>query len=182
MSTRRQVALLRGINVGGKNKLPMAELRELATELGWEHVETYIQSGNLVYAATGPARAQESLLERAIQGRLGLSIPVLVRSRANWKTLLAGNPFPEASGAEPQRVLLALAKQKPGRSALAELEGRASNGERVERVGDALWFHAPNGIGNSKLTPAFMDRACGSTVTVSNWRTVLEIEERLTGK
>src|SRR5690349_10681340 len=98
----RMVALLRAVNVGGR-KLPMAELRALCEEIGWEDVATYIQSGNVVFATAGQAEAIEQRLEEAIAKRFGLDVPVIVRSAAEWAKLAAGNPFADES---PDRVML----------------------------------------------------------------------------
>jgi uncharacterized protein (DUF1697 family) len=73
--------------------------------------------------------------------------------------------------------MLALAKNPPKTDAVEQLQQRASGGERIVQVGDALWLHFPNGVGNSKLTPAVLDRLVGSPVTMRNWRTVLKLHE-----
>src|SRR5687768_16961150 len=99
------VALLRGINVTGTNKIPMADLRTHCAGLGWRDVETYIQSGNVVFAADGAAAQLEALLEKEIQKRFGLSIPVIVRSAAQWPKLAASNPYREAAETEPNRLM-----------------------------------------------------------------------------
>ena len=79
------VALLRGINVGGNKKVPMAELRALGEKLGWRQVATYIQSGNVVFAGGGGAAAAERALEQAIEKRFGFPVPVVVRTAAQWR-------------------------------------------------------------------------------------------------
>jgi uncharacterized protein (DUF1697 family) len=177
MRLRTFIALLRGINVTGRNKIPMAELRALCDEIGWRSVRTYIQSGNVVFAAAGEAVGLEAELEGAIEGRFGLSIPVLVRAADDWPAYVAGNPFPDASQREPGRVALALAKAPPKPDAAERIGERARDGERVALVGDALWIHYPNGAGRSKLSPALLDRLAGSPVTARNWRTVLKLAE-----
>ncbi len=181
MAAQRYIALLRGINVGGHNKVPMAELRGVATELGWFDAQTYIQSGNLVFSAAGAAKSLEKKLEDAIQAHFDLVIPVLVRSRATWDRHAQGNPFPEASAIEPNKVVLGECKKVPRATAPDELGERAKNGERVALVGGALWLHFPSGIARTKLSPALLDRLVGSTVTMRNWRTVLKLGEMLAG-
>jgi uncharacterized protein (DUF1697 family) len=173
------IALLRAVNVGGR-KVPMADLRALCASLGWEKVETYIQSGNIVFAAAGEARELEEALEAAIRKRFDLDVPTIVRSAAEWRKIVAGNPFAAEAEATPNWVLLGLAKHKIGAGAGAAIVARATAGERVEAVGEALWFHYPEGVGTSKLTPALIDRAAGSPVTGRNWRTVLALEEMAT--
>jgi uncharacterized protein (DUF1697 family) len=171
------IALLRGINVGGHNKIPMADLRSACGDLGWEDVRTYIQSGNLILKAGGPAAGLENELEQAIVQRFGLSISVIVRAGADWARYVADNPFPEESLTEPNFVQLGLSKATPKSGAAEELQSRAAHGERVVLVGDGLWIHYQAGVGKSKLSPALVDRVVGSPVTGRNWRTVLKVNE-----
>lgn len=171
------IALLRGINVSGRNQIPMADLRAACAELGWSDVQSYIQSGNLVFRAGGAPASLEEQLEHAIERRFGLSIPVLVRTAAEWPAYVQGNPYPDASRSEPNLVMLALSKTTPRQGAVEELRERAADGERVVQVGDALWIHYAGGAGRSKLSPALLDRLVGSAVTTRNWRTVLRLEE-----
>jgi uncharacterized protein (DUF1697 family) len=177
----RLVALLRAVNVGGR-KLPMAELRALCgEELGWEAVQTYIQSGNVLFRAKGEPEALEAQLETAISERFGLDVPVIVRTSAQWAGYAAANPFPEAARDEPNRLQLLVSKQPPRADAAAKLIERAQAGERVEAAGGALWFYFPDGVGTSKLTPALIDKACGSPSTGRNWRTVVKLKEMAEG-
>ena len=173
------VALLRGINVGGHCKLPMAKLRPLCETLGWKQVATYILSGNVVFAASGATAALEAKLEKALESEFGFKPAVIIRSAAHWNALAGANPFPKESGDEPNRVLIGLSKDKPKSGAAEALQERAAAGERVRQTGDALWFHYPKGVGTSKLTPALIDRLAGSPLTARNWRTFLKLQEML---
>jgi uncharacterized protein (DUF1697 family) len=175
------VALLRGINVGGNKRVPMAELRTLATELGWQQVETYIQSGNLVFVSSGSSAASEEALEKAIAAHFGFRVEVIVRSAAAWQGYAVGTPFPDAQAARPNRLLLGLSKHPPKPEAAERLRAYAKAGERLQVVGDALWIDFADGIGPSKLSPAVLDRAVGSTVTARNWRTVQTLAQLLDG-
>jgi uncharacterized protein (DUF1697 family) len=172
----RLIALLRAVNVGGR-KLPMAELRALCGELGWADIETYIQSGNVVFRAPGKTDAQEKKLEEAIKDRFGLDVPVIVRTAAQWAAYVGANPFPKVAGDEPNRLQLLVSKRPPRTDAAEKLNERAQAGEKVEAAGGALWFHYPEGVARSKLTPALIDRACGSPSTGRNWRTVVTLKE-----
>lgn len=174
----RMVALLRAVNVGGR-KLPMADLRALCAELGWTDAATYIQSGNVVFTADGKAQAVEKQLEDAIEARFGLDVPVIVRSASEWATLAASNPFARAAREEPNRLQLLVSKRPPDDDAAGKLMERAQAGESVKAAGGALWFHFPEGVGTSRLTPAMIDKACGSPSTGRNYRTVLKLQEML---
>lgn len=168
------VALLRAVNVGGR-KVPMADLRKVAEGLGFSEVETYIQSGNLVFAGKGAAAAVEAKLEAAIAAEFGIEVPVIARTAEQWRAYLK---VPEAfADAEPNRLLLGLAKNAPRKDAAKALAEKAKGGERVEVVGDAVWFHYPEGVGRSKLTPALIDRAVGSPLTARNLNTVRKLAE-----
>jgi uncharacterized protein (DUF1697 family) len=171
------IGLLRGINVGGRNRIAMTDLRTLVATMGCSDVQTYIQSGNLVFKAAGAPAAIEGQLEQAIERYLAIAIPVLVRAAADWTSYTAGNPFPDAVRSEPNLVTLALSKRplKPG--VASALQERATNCERVVQVADALWIHFPQGIARSKLSPALLDRLAGSPVTARNWLTVLKLHE-----
>ncbi len=179
MASRRQpyVGLLRGINVGGRHKVPMATLREVCARIGLGDVETYIQSGNLVFSSDVHATTLESRLEEAIEARFRFPVPVIVRPAARWRRYVTGNPFADESNEDAKLVHLALSRRPPAARAEAELRSRAVGGETVIRKGDALWIHFASGVGRSKLTPAVLDRIVGSPVTARNWRTVCKLGE-----
>ena len=169
------IGLLRGINVSGRNKIPMADLCQLCAEIGYGDIQSYIQSGNLVFSTLAKPKVIESELERAIECRFQLLIPVIVRAAADWPAYVKGNPFPEASRAEPNLVMLALAKTSPKPEAVSALCARGTSGERIVQVGDSLWIHFAGGVARSKISPALLDRLVGSKVTMRNWRTVLKL-------
>ncbi len=175
------IALLRGINVSGRNRVPMADLRALCDRLGYGDVRTYVNSGNVVFTTAGdgpsPTAAVEARLEAGIVDTFGLEIPVVVRTATQWPDYLAANPFPEASAADPHLVLLGLSKAPPVAGAVEALRARATAGERIDAVGDGIWFHYAAGVGGSKLSPAVIDRAVGSPLTARNWNTVRRLAE-----
>jgi uncharacterized protein (DUF1697 family) len=174
----RHLALLRAVNVGGR-KLPMAELRALCGEIGWTEVATYIQSGNLVFSASGVAGIIEAALEGAIADRFKMEVPVIVRTAAQWRHYAPSNPFPKAAKDEPNRLMLLVSKKPPAAGAEEAIQAKAVAGEQVRRAGDSLWIHFPQGSGTSKLTPSLIDRAVGSPATSRNYNTVVKLEEML---
>lgn len=173
------IALLRGINVGGHAKVPMAQLREECEALGWAEVVTYVNSGNVVFrvkAGAGGTASLESALEARVAKRFGLEVPILVRSSEDWTKLAESNPFSAECVEHANLVHLCVAKGPLRKDVVADLRAR-STGERIERVGEALWIYFANGAGRSKLTPASIDKAAGSRVTARNWRTVQKLRE-----
>ncbi|MCC7066671.1 MAG: DUF1697 domain-containing protein [Planctomycetes bacterium] len=175
MATKRWVALLRGINVGGNKKVPMAQLRELVAELEWTEVATYIQSGNVIFAAKGKPATLEDELEQALQAHFGFTVPVLVRSADEWLGYAKGSAFPAAESERPNLLHLALSKSPPKTDAKKALQQYCKAGEQVVVRGDAIWIDFVEGVGSSKLTPAVLDRVFGSTVTARNWKSVQAI-------
>jgi uncharacterized protein (DUF1697 family) len=172
------VALLRGINVGGHRKVPMAELRELASGLGLEGVRTYVASGNLLFSSDDGAAALEQKLERAIGDRFGFDVDVLVRSAADWVTYVAGNPMQEESEHQPNLVMLTLGKRPATDADVAALRAKASANERVERVHDAIWTWFGDGAGRSKVANGPPGKEIWTT---RNWRTVANLRQMLNG-
>ena len=172
----RYIALLRGINVSGKNKIPMADLRDLAIELELKDATTYIQSGNLVFSSSSSQAKVEPMLEGAIQARFGCDVPVIVRRDTHWSLYAQGSPYPDAEQERPNLLMLALCKKPIHPAAVERLLERAQLGERVTGFKDGLWIDFAGGSARSKITPALLDRTCGAPVTTRNFRTVLAIQ------
>lgn len=175
------VALMRGINVGSTRKLPMAELRAMCVEMGWENPETYIQSGNLIVDAPGGATSVREALEKGIAERFGHSrVDVIVRAAKDWKAYEQSNPFAEDTNALPKLVHLCLSRDPLKHGVAEALRERAVAGERIEVAGGALWIDfADSGVAKSKLTPAYIDKSAGSPVTARNWNSVRKISEMI---
>jgi uncharacterized protein (DUF1697 family) len=172
------VALLRGINVGGHRKVPMAELRNLATGLGLEGARTYVASGNLLFHSEAAAATLEQKLERSLRDRFGFEVDVLVRSAADWARYQAGNPMREESGRQPNLVMMTLGKRPASDADVDALRARASASERVERVQDAIWTWFGDGAGRSKIGSGPPGKEVWTT---RNWRTVATLGEMLDG-
>lgn len=150
------IALLRAVNVGGTGKLPMADLRAIATGLGFTDVQTYIQSGNLVFTSRLSAARAKSALEAAVATHLGKPSPVILRTREELREIEAENPFGEA---EPAKVLVLFLDAAPDHKALADVSppGR----ERLAVGTREVYIHFPDGMGQSKLKIPFADRGTG---------------------
>ena len=182
------VALLRGINLAGRNKVAMADLRALVTELGHADVSTYIQSGNVLFSAPGDAEAAALALAmtEAIAAKLGVTAPVVVLTRDELAEVVAANPFPDEP--DPRRVHAVVLSEPPGPELTAKLDAAvaqsAAKGFRDEiRVVDrTLYLHTPEGYGRSDLAAALMrivsSPKAGTTGTARNWATMTKLLTR----
>ena len=172
------VALLRGINVGGKNKLPMKELAALFREAGCEDVRTYIQSGNVLFRAGATlAGAIPSLISASIQERFGYHIPVVTRAAADLRATVEANPF---AAAEADKLLVLFLADAPAAEQVDALDPDRSPGDEFVVVGREVFLHCPNGFARSKLTNSYFDSALSTTSTGRNWRTVGKLLELTT--
>jgi uncharacterized protein (DUF1697 family) len=171
----RFVALLRALNVGGR-KLSMDDLRAVVQSLNFTDVQTYIQSGNVVFSGVGTTSTSEERLEKAIKERFGIEVPTLVRTASQWQSYLEP-PFSSEELSSPNHVLLGLCKDEPNASAAEVLAKRATYDECIKMDGNAIWLYFPNGIGQSKLTPALIDKATGSATTLRNLNTVRKLAQ-----
>jgi len=133
----------------------------------------------VVFEGAGKAEALEAALERAIADRFGFEAPAMIRTAAEWRALLAANPFAKEADAEPNRVFLGVPKRSLATGAAERIAAKAAAGERVKEAAGAIWFHYPEGAGTSKLTPALIDRAAGCSITARNWRTATKLSEML---
>jgi uncharacterized protein (DUF1697 family) len=173
----RLIALIRGINVGSTRKLPMAELRAACAEDGLGAVKTYIQSGNVVLDH-GNAADVEADLARLIHTRFRLDVPVVVRTAAQWDRLIETCPFPDEAKEAPRALHLLACKEPPKADAIEALRERARHGEKIAAWGNHdIALHFTNGVADSKLMPALIDRLVGSPATGRNWNTLIRLQE-----
>jgi uncharacterized protein (DUF1697 family) len=172
------VALLRGVNVGGRTTLPMAELRRVAADLGYGDVATYIQSGNLVLRTSDSAATVERELARAVAALGGVAPAVMVRTRSQLAKLIAGNPFVKR-GEDPAVCHLAFG-QKSAAGALRPVDLDSYAPEEAMASGKDLYLFLPGGVGRSKLAAALAKNK-DAVGTVRNWRTVTKLLELADG-
>lgn len=171
------IALLRGINVGGARKLPMADLRAILADAGCADVTTYIQSGNAVFThAARSAPKLETDLEQAIEAATGLHVPVRLRSAAQLAAVVRGNPFP---GVEPTKLVVLFLKDKPDPAALRSIDANAFAPEAFVARGREIYLHLPNGQGRAKL-PQALGRI-KTPATARNWQTVMKLLDLASG-
>jgi uncharacterized protein (DUF1697 family) len=174
----RQVALLRGINVGKHKQLPMADLRELLEGLGYEDVATHLRSGNAVFTAAKPPKATAPAIERAIPGRFGFDVDVVVRTAAEIDDVIALDPFGDIAedGAKYIVVFLSATLPSADRKRIETIE---SGDERLRFDGREVYIWAPDGINESRAWTALSSPKLGVTATARNWNTVRKLAELL---
>ncbi|HKX26548.1 MAG TPA: DUF1697 domain-containing protein [Blastocatellia bacterium] len=171
------IALFRGINVGGKNALPMKELVAVLENLGARNVKTYIQSGNAVFVSPEKETSQLSnKIRREIKKHRGFEPFVLLLELKDLETVVRNNPFPAAAATEPQALHAGFLAAVPETPNLRQLESLKSESERFELIDQVFYLHAPEGVGRSKLA-ARAEKLLGAPMTDRNWRTVCKILE-----
>jgi uncharacterized protein (DUF1697 family) len=171
------IALLRGINVGGHKKVPMAELRSLCASLGFTSVTSYIQSGNVVFRSSAAATGVVAALEGAIAGRFGFEVRVVVRDLAQLRRVVAGNPFLSDGVVDASKLHVTFLADAPARSVAEAMRVHRIGADELRLVGREAYLHCPDGLGRTKLTPTFMERGFGTATTTRNWRTVNRLLE-----
>ena len=175
------VGLLRAVNVGGRGKVAMSDLRDCLMALGCSGARTLLQSGNVVFQAHDRAGPKlQECLQTGLLERLGLRTEVMVRSEAQWKELLAGNPFEDEAKHDPGHLLAMVSKRPVSTKAFGALRAavQAAGGRETAREsGGQVYLYFPDGIGRSRVTTALVERALGTSVTGRNWNTVLKLAE-----
>ena len=170
------IALFRGINVGGRNSLPMKALAATLQAEGLSNVNTYIQSGNVTFGSNaGTASSLATRIARAVMQAHGFSPKVFVLAASDLKRAAAANPFP-AGETEPNRLHLFFLSEVPKSADLAAMNRLRAGREIFAIKGKVFYLHAPDGIGNSKLAAA-AERHLRVDATARNWRTVLALLE-----
>ncbi len=169
------LALLRGINVGGKNKILMTDLSAMFVKAGCKNVRTFIQSGNVVFDASAKVSAQVSrLVAEQITNTLGYKTPVVLRSLVELEDAVSSNPF-----LKPASVLgflhLVFLAALPEASKVAALDPQRSPGDEYVVRGREIYLRLPNGVADSKLTNAYFDSKLSTISTGRNWRTVTKL-------
>jgi uncharacterized protein (DUF1697 family) len=175
------VALLRGVNVGGKNRLPMADLVQMFVEAGCADVRTYIQSGNVIFRAN-PARAEKlpGLIAKRIAEVFGYRVPVVLRTAGQLDDIIQNNPFLQAGAPEATLHVFFLADRPEARN-IADLDPHRSPPDAFFVRDREIYVQLPNGVADSKLTNAYFDSRLATTSTGRNWRTVLKLHEMTRG-
>jgi len=167
----RYVALLRGINIGPRNRIAMPALREALAEAGFEDVQTYVQSGNVVLTSRAKAETVRRQVGKVIADSFGLEIDVLVRTRADLDRIAEANPLKKVA-TNPKRYQVTFLESKLPAEKVRKLEELAAHGEQIVARGQEVYAWTPDGIARSRLWAKLAGTSLGVTATSRNWTTV----------
>jgi uncharacterized protein (DUF1697 family) len=174
----RYALLLRGVNVGTKNSLPMAELRAMLTSLGCTEVQTYVQSGNAVFGTKLSESAITKTVEHALEAYMGRPIATTFRTLSEMKAIVDGNPFAKVA-TKPAYLCVTFLSHAPTKVEMAPLHARNWTPELFKAVGKEIYTWHPNGQGRSPLAAALGKLPLRGAVTTRNWNTVQKLVEML---
>ncbi|NLU76733.1 DUF1697 domain-containing protein [Streptomyces sp. HNM0575] len=167
-------ALLRGINVGGHKKVPMAELRDVMAGLGWTGVRTYLQSGNAVFTTDDPDPGGR--LESAVAGHFGFEVRCLIRTAEELRAVADACPYPAAE-LDPAKLQVLFLEDPPEKGHFDSVDAADFAPDTFEHIGSAVYCYFPDGMGRSKLPAALEAVRPKVTMTGRNWRTVQRLIE-----
>jgi uncharacterized protein (DUF1697 family) len=171
-----QIALLRGINVGGHKAVAMSDLRDLLAGLGFDGARSVLQSGNLLFRCSTQTDASlERMLETEAEKRLGLRADFFIRSAKEWREVVARNPFRKEAERDPGHLVVMFLKSAPDANGVQAVNAAIVGAETVRADGRHLYIVYPDGIGKSRLSNALIEKKLGIRGTARNWNTVLKL-------
>ena len=171
-----KIGILRGINVGGKRKILMADLKSLCEKLGLKNVVTYIQSGNLIFVSGKQNSALETMLEKAIQETFGFEVPVIVRSSKELESSINNNPFHDKN-ADINALHLTFLKEKPTQENVEKALSFNYEPDKFEIKDKCVYIYCEGKYHQSKLTNNFFEKKLNTGATTRNWKTVLKLAD-----
>jgi uncharacterized protein (DUF1697 family) len=169
------VAMLRGINVSGHNRIKMKDLEATFVALGHSDVITYIQSGNVRFRSLADSSAEVAAgIEHGIERDFGITVRVLLRTKDELGKVVAGNPF-LSQGASPAKLHVTFLADAPDQELLHQLEGKKAEPDEFHLAGREVYLHCPQGYGRTKLNNSFWERRLRAEATTRNWNTVTKL-------
>jgi uncharacterized protein (DUF1697 family) len=171
------VALLRGINVGGRASIKMDTLRDVFAQLGHRDVQTYVQSGNVMFTSllTEPSQIGEEAQQR-IALDLGVNVTVIIRTAAELEAILRNNPY-IARKADPAKLHVTFLAEQPEMNRSKSLNSDFGRPDELSIDGREVYLHCPNGYGTTKLNNTYLERRLAVPATTRNWKTVTKLRE-----
>ena len=175
----KYIAILRGINVGGKRIIRMADLRQLFIDIGYSNIQTYIQSGNVVFNCDSNCKNLSKSITAAISEKYGFEVPVIIRTVDEWKSIVLNNPILKSQETEHEHLYVTFLSQNPKASdmALAQKYDDSPNYFRI--IENNVYGYCSGKYHETKYTNTFFEKKLKVSATTRNWKTVLKIIEML---
>lgn len=171
------IAMLRGINVSGHKIIRMERLRAAFEDLGFAHVETYVQSGNVIFETSEAPAGLAAQIERKILDEFGFDVPVLTKSAKELKEIVKRNPFVKDPAIDQTKLHVTFLSDDPPRNTLELLQPLAAGAEQARVTGRAVYLYCPDGYGNTKLTNTAIEKKLSCRATTRNWATTNKLLE-----
>lgn len=169
----KYIAFLRGINVSGHKKIPMAELREVLLTLGFQNVQTYIQSGNVIFESLeNNTQKLELEMHNAIKNHFGFEVPILIKTPEALKGIFDNSPFPEEKKVNSYFTLL---YDVPDKDLIAEVSKIKYSNEEFIITNNCIYFYCSTGYGKAKCNNSFFERKLKITATARNYKTMVKL-------
>ncbi|MEZ4767757.1 MAG: DUF1697 domain-containing protein [Caldilineales bacterium] len=172
------IAMLRGINVSGQKKIKMADLRAMFEAADFSNVQSYVQSGNVVFdAGSQDAATLTVAIEAAIIAAFGFEVSVFLRDADDFRRIIEGNPFLARGNVDPKRLYVTFLNSVPSEGLVNSTEVPAGSADEFAVLGDAVYLHCPDGYGTTRLSNTFFERKLAMPATTRNWNTVNALAE-----
>jgi len=172
------LSILRGINVNGVRKVPMAQLKAVYESLGFTGVVTYIQSGNVVFECSS-AQGLQQKIEQAIREEFGFEVPVIIRTNEEVAQVVSGNPWLKEKEIDVAKLHVTFLEKEPEEALLAKIEALEYPPDRFIIRGKEIYLHVPESYGNTKLSNTFFESKLKIKATTRNWKTVTKLAEMM---
>jgi len=178
MGMQTYISILRGINVGGKNKIKMDALKNVFTGLGFSQVQTYIQSGNVIFRSPELNTEElENRIQKQLKTEFGAEIPMFVFGLSEFKNIILQNPFSGEKSKDPAFFHVSFLHNRPDTSAKEKIKAKQQDGEDVVIGKEAVYLYCPKGYGKTKLTNTYLEKIVKVSATTRNWKTSLKLLE-----
>jgi uncharacterized protein (DUF1697 family) len=168
--------MLRGINIGSRRRVSMSDLRAAFEALGADEVQTYVQSGNVVFRSADAAGKLVGRVERKIHAEFGADVAVIVRTQAEMARVLKANPFLQ-EGSDTTALHVTFLAEKPDPAKVRGLTAPTAAADEFAVIGREVYLHCPDGYGRTKLNNAFFEKKLGVAATTRNWKTVTALAD-----
>jgi uncharacterized protein (DUF1697 family) len=169
----KYISLLRGINISGQKLIKMPDLVDLYKSIGFQNIETYLQSGNVLFnSKSKEAKEISGIIEKEIKKKFGFDVSVLIKTRNDFKKIIKNNPYLKKSNAETKMFYVTLLFDKPDKELLRKLSNQKTGNDEFFIYVDTVYINCPEGYGRTKVNNNFFEKKLNVTATTRNWNTV----------